>query len=373
MDETRNKIKNMLTKLTNGMVPEEIINEKTNEYMKSNNSLDMASFIFIDLSKLNLDDSKQIQIQQELESNFNIPIKKILENSKSVILNNIKPGQMPIDENHKLVDKSIQMLCEKFTNNNIDYYLVGAIPCYLLTGEEDTRYHDDIDLMLNEKDIPKVKQLLEGTDFDFQDKRVDTPKRILEGSNMPGGDHEVIAQHKYTDFHLGFFCFERGKNGEVIHKEYFKDNDDNLMVYKHMLTPEQSKLNYDDNFYNYKGVKFKMASLESIYNIKKFSMNNPGREKDRMDVNVIEKSGKLNVNKLNKIKNLPKIENKIETIGLYNNNKQYTTNTNNKVKTLIRKPNNYGRNNGFINTFMIALIVVLIFCMLILIYYSFYK
>ena len=79
MEETRKKIKNMLTIITDGMVPEEIINEKTNEYMKSNSSLDMASFIFIDLSKLNLNDSKQIQIQQELENNFNIPIKKFLK------------------------------------------------------------------------------------------------------------------------------------------------------------------------------------------------------------------------------------------------------------------------------------------------------
>lgn len=340
--ETELKLNNVFKNILGNSIPKEILDKKINEYLKSNSKIDMVSFVYNDLNKFLL--SKNIEKTDEmiklLESLFGVSGNQIVENSKSVIANNIKPGQMPIEQNHILVNETLQMLCKKLTENNIDYYLVGALPCYLLTGEKDSRYHDDIDLMLNEQDIPKVQKILEETEFEFNDRRIDTPKRKKEGSSKPTGDHEVMAQHKYSEFHLGFFCFERGIENEVIHKEYFKDDNGNLMVYKHMITPEQSKLNYDDRLHTYGNAKFKMASLESTYAIKKFTMNNPGREKDKTDVEMIERSGKLDINKIRQMQSIPRLEERIEPVtNLFVNNnelqidklhKNNIINTNNK-------------------------------------------
>ena len=299
-------------------LPQELIDKKIAEYLTSNSTIDMASFLYNDLNRFvsskNID--KKDEIGELVSKSFGFTKEQLVENAKKVIDNNIKPGQMPIEENHKLVHDTLIKLCDKLTNNNIDYYLVGALPCYLLTGEKDERYHDDIDLMLNEVDIPKVQKLLEGTDFDFKDKRLDTPKRQKPGQLRPGGDHEVMAQHKTSEFHLGFFCFERGKDGEVIHKDYFKDENGELKVYKHMITPEESKLDFDDTLHTYGGTQFKMGSLESTYSIKKSTMNNPGREKDATDVRMIEKSGKLNLDKIKARRALPHLQPVIESVDV---------------------------------------------------------
>ena len=317
-EEQQIRLNQIIKSILGDSIPQELLDKKIMEYKKSNSSIDMASFLYNDLNKFlsskNID--KNDKMAELISKSFGISKEQLIENSKKVIDNNIKPGQMPIEENHKLIHKTLLKLCKVLTDNNIDYYLVGALPCYLLTGEKDERYHDDIDLMLNEEDIPKVQKLLEGSDFDFKDKRLDTPKRQKPGQLRPGGDHEVMAQHKTSEFHLGFFCFERGKDGEVIHKDYFKDDNGELKVYKHMITPQQSKLNYDDTLHTYGDVQFKMAALESTYSIKKSTMNNPEREKDATDVRMIEKSGKLNLDKLKVMRDLPHLQPTIETVKI---------------------------------------------------------
>ena len=67
------------------------------------------------------------------------------------------------------------------------------------------RYHGDIDFMVEEKDIEKVREALKGNDYDFLDKRFDIQKSFSEGVGYIQGEHEVIANHKDNEFHLGFF------------------------------------------------------------------------------------------------------------------------------------------------------------------------
>lgn len=219
-------------------------------------------------------------------------------------------NNMPIEENHKLISETLPWLLQKLNDNNIDYYLVGALPCYLATGEKSIRYHDDIDFMLNEKDIPIVEKLLENTLFAFNDLRMNSPKRIDEHSGMPSGNHEVMAQHIDNKFHLGFFCFRRGEKGEVIHRDYFQQ--ENLQghmenkVYERVISLERSMLSYDEDLKYLQGtnISFKMGSLESVYSIKNFTKHERGREKDAIDVSMIERSGKLNIERLNSLNNL---------------------------------------------------------------------
>lgn len=306
-------IKDMLKKLIDGLVGNAITPEqkeqKVTEYMQSQNSLDMASFIYNDFTK-NFSDQEQInKLFEELGNHFTFSSEEIIANAQKIKDKNVKVGQMSIEENHELIKNTLPIL-SLLVENNVDFYLVGALPAYMITGAEDTRYHDDIDLLLNEEDIPKVKKIVEMYGFTFEDKRIDSPKYFDKEQNRVRGDHELLAQHNTSEFHLGFFCFERGKEGEVIHKDYFKDEEGNTFVYKHNISKEESNIAYDDKVHEYEDFRFKMASLESIYRIKKYTQ----REKDIIDTSMIEKSGMLDQSKMAQLDACQKLENTIEPV-----------------------------------------------------------
>lgn len=304
------ELREILINLVGGVVSSETLETKLKDYIKSSSKLEMAAFTYNDLFRLVGGKTTEAMLEY-LEEAFGVSKTEILTTVEYIKKNNARPGQMPIGDNHKLVSETLRMLCEKLNQAGVDYYLVGGLPCYLLTGAEDTRYHDDIDLMLNEADIPKVRELFFDTDFDFKDLRGSTTKR-LESGMVPTGNHEVVAQHRSSEFHIGFFCFERNSEGAVIDKDYFVAPNNERMVYRHLISKKQSDLYYDDRLHQSDGISFKMASLESIYSSKRYLMGIYGREKDKVDVEMIEQSGMLDLEKLNQIKSFPHIEPLIE-------------------------------------------------------------
>ena len=56
-------------------------------------------------------------------------------------------GNMSLVENHKLINDSLKHFCVLFNKYDIDYYIVGALPCFIKTKQKLFRYHDDIDIM----------------------------------------------------------------------------------------------------------------------------------------------------------------------------------------------------------------------------------
>lgn len=300
-------ITKMLKELVGDAITDEQLKYKVAEYMKSNNSLDMASFIYNDFTK-NFSNQED-RLFEQLKKHFTFSNEEIIKNAQKIKDENVKVGQMSIEENHELIKNTLPIL-SLLVENNVDFYLVGALPAYMITGVEDTRYHDDIDLLLNEEDIPKVKKIVEMYGFTFEDKRFDSPKYFDKEQNRVRGDHELLAQHNTSEFHLGFFCFERGKEGEVVHKDYFKDEEGNTFVYKHNISKEESDIAYDDKVHEYEDFRFKMASLESIYRIKKYTQ----REKDIIDTNMIGKSGMLDQSKMAQLDACQKLENTIEPV-----------------------------------------------------------
>ena len=91
-----------------------------------------------------------------------------------------QPSRMPIDENHKKISNVLPWLLNELEKYEVDYFLVGALPCYLRTNQKSIRYHDDIDLLLKEEDIPRMKEILENSDFVFEDNRENSPKTMGE-------------------------------------------------------------------------------------------------------------------------------------------------------------------------------------------------
>jgi hypothetical protein len=200
-------------------------------------------------------------------------------------------------ESVKFVDEVIKFIAEKFNSNNINYYIVGAIGGYIDAKVPLKRNHDDLDIMIEEKDIEKVKEIFNNTEYVFYDNRYDNNK-VLNDNGYTDGDHEVYAQYKNDSFHIGFFLF-RIDNDKYTIIEYFKDGNKCKRL-ERSLPIEIFEYQYNDEGV-YNGVPVKVARKELIYKNKKV-MN---RDKDIFDVKSLEKS--IDWTLFDKLKGLSKV------------------------------------------------------------------
>lgn len=235
--------------------------------------------------------------------NYKIESKKqMLDIYQKCCLNHTDKNLMPIEENHKLIKKSIKQICDLFNKNNIDYYVVGALALYLKSGKL-KRYHDDIDFMVCESDLPKIKNIIEQTDFCFFDNRFDNNKTLSPDGGHTQGEHEVIAMHKTSEFHLGFFLFER-ENDCVINVSYFseiKDNTKQIFVLKNKHTKPKSLFVYGEYFVQVFDTKFRITLPEEVYLIKSSTYDFFDRFKDKIDVDFFEENNLIDKEKFEKL------------------------------------------------------------------------
>lgn len=207
-------------------------------------------------------------------------------------------GNMSLEENHKLVSESLRQFCALFNQYGIDYYVVGALPCFLKTKQPLFRYHDDIDIMVNEQDIPKIAEIIELTGYKFQDDRFPSLERYLEmEKNKP--PHTTLAQNPNNEFHLGFFCFRREQDGSITMREYSHriENDKVVVdVLERKSDPVGTALRYDETPTTYMGTSFRTSSVENVYNLKSYTK----RPKDITDMEKLESF--INKEKLNALR-----------------------------------------------------------------------
>ncbi len=224
-------------------------------------------------------------------------MKKILNNTYS----NVVEGNMSLEENHRLVNNTLADFTTLFNDAGIDYYIVGALPCFIKTGEPLFRYHDDIDIMINEDDIEKTKEIVELCAYEFHDDRFPTIDRYNE-MRISKPPHLVLAQNPENEFHLGFFCFRREIDHSITMKEYSQRIEEDKVVVdvlERRTTPEGTKLRYDDNPTEYMHTSFKTSTVESVYQLKSYTK----RPKDITDMRKLEPH--LDKDKLKAIQNNP--------------------------------------------------------------------
>lgn len=202
-----------------------------------------------------------------------------------------------MQKNLKLIDKTIMFLIKELNSNNINYYIVGAIGGYIDAKVPMKRIHDDLDLMIEEKDIARVKEVFANSEYTFYDNRYNN-KKTLNENGYTDGDHEVFAMHNDSDFHIGFFLFGKDKEKYTI-IEYFTENNICKRL-ERSLPIDVFKYQYNEEAM-YNDIKVKVARKELIYKNKKV-MN---REKDIFDVNNLEE--KINWRILDKLKGLSKL------------------------------------------------------------------
>lgn len=228
-------------------------------------------------------------------------------------------GNMSLEENHKLVVEALIQFTELFNKNGVDYYIVGALPCFIKTGQPLFRYHDDIDIMVNEEDIPRVASIIESSGYKFNDDRFPTLQRYKE-MEVDTPPHTVLAQHPDNEFHLGFFTFRREPNKSITMREYSHrlENDEVVVdVLERRSDPIGTSLRYDEEPTEYKGTEFRTSSIESTYSLKSYTK----RPKDITDMKKLEPY--VDQSKLSQIKEHPNNNIEIKNVTK-NNNKQMT-------------------------------------------------
>ena len=207
-----------------------------------------------------------------------------------VILNkmfsNIVDGNMSLEENHKLVNESLIKFSTLFNQYGIDYYIVGALPCFIKTGQPLFRYHDDIDIMVNEEDVPKIAEIIELNGYEFYDDRFPNLERYQEMmvNKLP---HTVLAQNPNNQFHLGFFCFRREQDNSITMREYSHRIENNEVVVDVLERKSDligTELRYDNESTEYMGTSFRTSTIENVYNLKSYTK----RPKDITDMKKLE-------------------------------------------------------------------------------------
>ena len=90
--------------------------------------------------------------------------------------------------NKEFIEKTLICLIKSMYNEKIDFYIVGSIAGYIDAGIDIKRKHDDIDIMIKEKDIPKLKNIFKDSDYIFNDDRFCTNK-YLNDKGYTEGEH----------------------------------------------------------------------------------------------------------------------------------------------------------------------------------------
>ena len=226
-----------------------------------------------------------LEIIRNINRDICPPVDEMKERLNKMFVNEVN-GNMSLEDNHQLINETLTKITKLFNQYGIDYYVVGALACFIKTNQPLFRYHDDIDIMLNEDDISKVGEIMSQCGYDFHDDRFPNMSRYreMQETNQP---HIVIANNPGNEFHLGFFTFKRNDDKSITMRDYsHRINNDHVAVdiLERQSDLEGTALWYDDNPTNFMDTSFKTGTVESVYLLKEFTK----RPKDITDMQKLE-------------------------------------------------------------------------------------
>ena len=220
---------------------------------------------------------------------------ELITTLKSNMERNYTPGNISIEENHALIEQTLKTVCDRLNEQGVDYYVVGALSTFIATKTPLFRYHGDIDFMVSEADLPKVKAAMEGTEYEFSDDRLDNKRRLAQDGSHAQGEHEVIANHKENEFHIGYFMFRREPDDSITVREYFMQEQPNGQmiprILERHLPKELAELEYSGEETEFAGTRFRTSTPESVIAKKEFTRN----PKDILDLEKLK--GKIDSEK----------------------------------------------------------------------------
>lgn len=202
---------------------------------------------------------------------------------------NMEYCEMPLTENHRLVLDAFDSF-NTMVGTNLDCFYTGGLMAYLATGQPLERYHGDLDLFIDEKELPKLfKYIRSNPDFEL----------VSHLAEKEENGHEFSINFKGSPMSIGLFLFDRKKTGEVVLKSYYypdQRKENGLQLTERQLTQEFATDKFDDTVRTHNGFEYRAESLESIYSEKKDL-----RPKDKYDAKIIADHYALDQTKLARI------------------------------------------------------------------------
>lgn len=200
---------------------------------------------------------------------------------------NIDPNIIHLNKNHETICKIFDKCNSMFNENNIEYYYTSGILSYLLVNKKLQRYHHDLDIFVNMKDLEKLEQVCSNYGFTF--------KRQL--GNRNDGTKRVMLKMYYEDaieIPITLFMYVRREDNSIEQNDYFI-NDNKFYVEKIYNSPLVVNLSFSDEPQYHNNIKYYAITLEALY-LSKIG----NRPKDIYDCSQFEKF--LDLHKISMLK-----------------------------------------------------------------------
>jgi hypothetical protein len=254
------------------------MNEISNNIKKLNdmNNVEQVDYILSQIS-INLDkkklDSKQVceiySYLLKLDNNYQEK-KDLDKRLKYLQKMNLVGAKESLKDNHKRLKDTLLTLLPYLEDNNIDYYLHGGVCCYLNTNQDFDRYHNNVDVFINNDDLLKLDSCLKNSSFNIQDERLLTDAKLnYKTGHLVGRHNHGLYLTSDEMLPVGLFLFQREPDDSITRISYYRDNDDKVKMFLEPETPEQTKLKYSNKKQHYFNQTYKSATLENMYLIKK--------------------------------------------------------------------------------------------------------
>lgn len=201
----------------------------------------------------------------------------------------IDPNLCHLDENHKMIYKIFDEYNKMLNENEIEYYYTSGILAYLLVNKELERYHHDLDVFVNMKDLDKLENVCGKYNFSFERKigdRGDGTKRVML----------KMYYRDRIDIPITVFMYVREKDNSIIQKDYFMDESGKKYVEYIYNSPVITKLSFSDTPNYHDNIKYYSITLEAL-----FLCKTGNRPKDIYDCNIFSSS--VDTNKLKELEN----------------------------------------------------------------------
>lgn len=282
-----------IDRMGKGKVDEAKIQTLLSKMYKMKSTKDVMDSLTMNVSRIFGNPSQEMQLSEclqdimEIDPSVYASKNEMLAQLQRNLETNYTPGNISIEENHALIEQTLKSTCDKLNELGVDYYVVGALATFIKTGTPLFRYHGDLDFMVSEADIPKVQEALAGSDYNFSDDRLNNKKRFSTDVGHTQGEHEVIANHKENEFHLGFFLFRREEDQSITVREYFMEEENGIRrpkILERHIPAELARLEYSEEQTEFAGTHFRASTPESVL-LKKMYTRHP---KDMLDIKALE-------------------------------------------------------------------------------------
>lgn len=304
------RVYNLVQFLFNNYVSEEHKNLLLLKYSSSDDFKVIVNELIVDVYRTYSKDKIKLDFYLGyLTNNYldNKDINVLKEEILSKLESNFECGDYSLNNNHGILKETLLFICRELNKRNVDYYVIGSVPIFIKLGIGFSRFHSDIDIAINSKDINYLREIFKDSNYVFFDNRLCSQKFFDYNEKRARGGHEIIAQNKDNAFSIGFYEFDRLDNGSITKKDYFSEVVDGKLinrVCKYSYSKEFTELYYSNDKLSYEDIEFRYCSVEGVYLLKQKNCSNIGRNKDLYDVNVIENNYKLDNVKIERMKEL---------------------------------------------------------------------